>query len=135
MEPKRMVGIGLVCLAVAGGMFLSHVAGALFAGLKWNDPTFFGLENVTLTVVIGFVLAIGAAVYVYLSPKLREGGLDIATELKRVTWPSLAETRVSTVAVVIASLVSSLVLFFFDFVASKVMTIWVPAALHWLAGA
>jgi len=50
-----------------------------------------------------------------------------------VTWPSLAETRVSTIAVIIASLVSALILFVFDFVASKVMTAWVPGLLGWLA--
>ena len=133
MEPKRMVGIGLVALALAGGMFLDQVAKAIFAGLKLNDPQLIG-EDVTLTGLIGFALAVGIALYVYLNPKLREGGLDIAAELKRVSWPSIAETRVSTVAVVVASLVSSLILFFFDFIASKVMTIWVPAGLRWITG-
>ena len=134
MEPKRMVGIALVALAVAGGMFLEQVARVTFAALKWNDPQILGIDELTLTALIGFALAVGVAVYVYMNPKLREGGLDIAAELKRVSWPSLAETRVSTVAVVIASLVSSLILFFFDFVASKVMTIWVPAGLRWITG-
>lgn len=134
MEPKRMVGIGLVCLALAGGMFLDQVAQAIFAGLKLNDPQIIG-EDVTLTGLLGFGLAAALAIYVYMNAKLREGGLDIAAELKRVSWPSMAETRVSTIAVVIASLVSSLILFFFDFIASKVMTIWVPAGLRWLTGA
>ena len=134
MEPKRMVGIALVALAVTGGMFLDQVAKSIFAGLKWNDPQVLGVEDLTLTAVVGFALAIGGAVYVYMNPKLREGGLDIAAELKRVSWPSVAETRVSTIAVVIASLVSSIILFFFDFIASKVMTIWVPAGLRWITG-
>lgn len=134
MEPKRMVGIGLVCLALAGGMFLDQVAKAILAGLKLNDPQLIG-EDVTLTGLLGFGAAAALAIYAYMNPKLREGGLDIASELKRVSWPSMAETRVSTIAVVIASLVSALILFFFDFIASKVMTIWVPAGLRWLTGA
>ncbi|MGC4116586.1 MAG: preprotein translocase subunit SecE [Myxococcales bacterium] len=133
MEPKRMVGIGLVALGVAAGMFLDQVAKAIFAGLKLNDAQLIG-EDITVTGLIGFVLAGALAAYVWFTPKLREGGLDIAAELKRVSWPSIAETRVSTIAVVIASLVSSLILFFFDFIASKVMTIWVPAGLRWLTG-
>jgi len=132
MEPKRMVGIALFVFAVTGGMFLEQVLKAILGGLKWNDPTLLG--DITLTVLIGFGVAIGAAIYVYMNPKTREGGLEIAGELKRVTWPSVAETRVSTIAVVIASVVSSLILFFFDFIASKVMTIWVPAALRWITG-
>ncbi len=133
MEPKRMVGIGLVALALVGGMFLDQVCKAIFAGLKLNDPQLVG-DDITLTALIGFAAAAGVAVYVWMNPKTREGGLDIAAELKRVTWPSMAETRVSTIAVIIASLVSALILFFFDFVASKVMTIWVPAGLRWITG-
>ncbi|HEY3449126.1 MAG TPA: preprotein translocase subunit SecE [Myxococcales bacterium] len=133
MEPKRMVGIALVALAVTGGMFLDQVAKAIFAGLKLNDPQVL-VEDLTLTAIVGFAISAGVAIYVYMNPKLREGGLDIAAELKRVSWPSIAETRVSTIAVVIASLVSSLILFFFDFIASKVMTIWVPAGLRWITG-
>ncbi len=134
MEPKRMVGIALVAFALAGGMFLENVFKAILErGLKWTDPTLVG--DVTVTQLVAFALAIGVAAYVYLNPKTRETGLEIAGELKRVTWPSLAETRVSTVAVVVASVVCSLVLFFFDFLASKLMTIWVPAALRWVTGA
>ena len=129
-----MVGIALVALAVTGGMFLDQVAKSIFAGLKWNDPQFLGIEDMTVTSVVGFVISGAIALYIYFNPKLREGGLDIAAELKRVSWPSVAETRVSTVAVVIASLVSSIILFFFDFIASKVMTIWVPAGLRWITG-
>jgi preprotein translocase subunit SecE len=128
-----MVGVALFLFAVAGGMFLDRVAKAIFGALRWNDPQLVG-EDVTLTLLLGFGVAIAAALYVWFNQKLREGGLEIAAELKRVTWPSLAETRVSTIAVVIASLVASLVLFFFDFIASKVMTIWVPAGLRWITG-
>ncbi|MBI5546430.1 MAG: preprotein translocase subunit SecE [Deltaproteobacteria bacterium] len=135
MEPKRMVGIALFALAIAGGMFIDRVAKALFAALKWNDPALFGIDDLTLTGVIGFAIAVGVAIYLYMNARTREGGLEIAAELKRVTWPSLAETRVSTIAVIIASLVSSLILAFFDIVASKVMTTWVPAALRWATGA
>ena len=95
----------------------------------------FGIEDLTLTSVVGFAIAVAFVLYLYFTPSMREGGLDIAAELKRVTWPSLAETRVSTIAVVIASLVAAIILFFFDFVASKLMTIWVPAGLRWIAGA
>ena len=133
MEPKRMVGIALFLFAVAGGMFLDRIAKSVFGALRWNDPQLIG-EDVTLTLVVGFAVALAAVLYVWFSPKIRDGSLEIAAELKRVTWPSLAETRVSTIAVVIASLVASLILFFFDFVASKAMTIWVPAGLRFITG-
>lgn len=128
-----MVGIAFVLFTLAGGMFLSRVAQAVFGRLRWNDPQLFGIEELSVTAVLGFGLAIAGALALYLNQRVQTGSLDIAAELKRVTWPSLAETRVSTVAVIIASLVSALILFVFDFVASKVMTMWVPGLLGWLA--
>ena len=133
MEPRRMVGIAFFAFAFAGGMFLGHVLGAIIHALRWSDPSLLGQDELTLSVVIGFALSIGAAVYCWVSPSMRSVALDVATELKRVTWPSVAETQVSTVAVIVASVVSSGVLFGFDLVSSKVMTVWVPAALGWIA--
>ena len=51
----------------------------------------------------------------------------IATELMRVTWPSWEETRVSTFAVVIASVVAAVILFGIDTFSYKVMVDWLPA--------
>lgn len=133
LEPRRMVGIAYFSFALAGGMFLSHVIGAILAAVRWGDPSLLGIEELTVSAVVGFGLAIGAVVYCWVNPTVRTAALDVATELNRVTWPSLAETRVSTVAVIIASVVSSLVLFGFDFASSKVMTVWVPTALGWIA--
>lgn len=133
LEPRRLVGIAYVVFAAAAGMFLSHILSAVFAGLRWNDPQLLGIEDLTVTSLLGFVLAIGTAVALWMTPKVQGASLEVATELKKVTWPSFAETRVSTVAVIIASLVSSIILFVFDFLASKIMTVWVPGILGWLA--
>ena len=52
--------------------------------------------------------------------------LETATELMRVTWPSWHETRVSTAAVVVASLIAAVVLFAIDSIAYKTMVDWLP---------
>jgi len=132
-EPRRMVGIAFVVFGLVVAMFLGRVLSQVLAALRWNDPQLFGIEELTVSSVVGFAIAAGAAVACYFNPRIYAGSLDIATELKKVTWPSLGETRVSTIAVIIASIVSALVLFFFDLVSSKVMTEWVPAFLSWLA--
>ena len=49
-------------------------------------------------------------------PRTQTVSLEIALELKRVTWPSLRETRASTVAVVVASFIAAIVLGIFDFI-------------------
>ncbi len=133
LEPRRMVGIAFLGFALAGGMFLSHVIAAVLQGVRWGNPSLLGIDELTPSALAGFAVSVGAVVYCWLNQRLRAGALDVATELNRVTWPSLAETRVSTVAVIIASVVSAAVLFGFDFASSKVMTVWVPAALGWIA--
>jgi preprotein translocase subunit SecE len=45
----------------------------------------------------------------------------------KVTWPSWDETRVATVAVIVASAVAAVVLFGIDTVAAKLMVDWLPA--------
>jgi len=49
-----------------------------------------------------------------------------------VTWPSWEETRVSTFAVVFASLVASLVLAAIDAFSLRLMVDWLPVFWEWL---
>jgi len=131
-EPKRMVGLAFVAFGLLAAALLNKAIGALFDLLSWNKQQLFG-EDLTVVTLIAVVVSAGAAIGAYMHPRVRAGGLDIAAELKKVTWPSFGETRVSTVAVIIASLVSATILFLFDFISSKVMTEWLPVVLGWLA--
>jgi preprotein translocase subunit SecE len=65
--------------------------------------------------------------FCYVHPEVRRLSIEVATELMRVTWPSWAETRVSTVAVVVASGLAAVILFAIDTLAYKVMVDWLPA--------
>jgi preprotein translocase subunit SecE len=60
---------------------------------------------------------------------MRSLAMETASELMKVTWPSRAETWVSTWAVVIASLVAGILLFGIDTMAYKLMVQWLPALL------
>lgn len=133
LEPRRLVGIAFVVFAVIGAMFLHQIVALILGALRVNDPALFGVQGFTVSVIVGTLLAAGIALFCFFNQRIYAGSLDIATELKRVTWPSLGETRVSTIAVIIASLVSALILFFFDLISSKVMAEWVPGLLGWLA--
>ncbi len=72
-------------------------------------------------------LTIGGGFYAWFNPKSRAVSIEVATELMRVTWPTWEETRISTVAVVIASLVAALILFGIDSFSYKVMVDWLPS--------
>jgi len=111
-QPKRIVAIFYVAAAFALGMFLEKVFELAFAAAGVND--FVVLSDWTLSTVLGFVVAIAAAVVVWRIPKTQRVSMEIALELRKVTWPSLRETRASTIAVIVASFVAAVILGIFD---------------------
>ena len=122
MDPKRMVGVFYVLAAVALGVFLEKVLGLVFSYARWNDPAVFG-EDWTLTTVLGFAIAAVAAVVTWRTPKTQTTSFEIAGELKKVTWPTLRETRAATVAVVIATFAAAVILGVFDYVWAKLSSL------------
>ena len=126
LDPQRLV-IGFYILAViVVGLFIERVIGLAWGRFGWKDPEVVEGVGIHLTTVIGFAIAIAAAVGAWMNPRIRTLSNEVAAELMKVTWPSWAETRVSTVAVIIASLVSAVILFGIDTVAYKVMVDWLP---------
>jgi len=111
-QPRRIVAIFYVLAAIAVGLFLEKVVEIGFSAAGVND---FGvLGDWTLSTVVGFGLAAAAAVTIWRVPRTQQVSLEIALELRRVTWPSLRETRASTIAVIIASFVAAVILGVFD---------------------
>jgi preprotein translocase subunit SecE len=108
-----MVLVFYVLAALALGVFLEKVLGLSFSYARWNDPAVLG-EDWTLTTVLGFALAVATALLVWRMPKTQTVSLEIASELNKVTWPTLRETRAATIAVVIATAIAAVILGAFD---------------------
>ncbi|ACG73504.1 preprotein translocase, SecE subunit [Anaeromyxobacter sp. K] len=113
-QPKRVVGIFYVLAAIALGIFLEKVLELALGYAGVNDFAVF--SDWTLSTVAGFALAIATAVVVWRIPKTQQVSLEVALELRRVTWPSMRETRAATVAVIVASAVAAVILGLFDLV-------------------
>ena len=113
-QPKRLVAIAYVLAALAIGVFLEKVLALVFAYVRVNDFEIVG--GWSLSTVLGFALAAIVAIVVWRIPKTQTVSLEVALELRRVTWPSLRETRAATVAVIAASAIAAVVLGLFDFV-------------------
>ncbi|ACL65703.1 preprotein translocase, SecE subunit [Anaeromyxobacter dehalogenans 2CP-1] len=113
-QPKRVVGIFYVLAAIALGIFLEKVLELALGYAGVNDFAVF--SDWTLSTVTGFALAIATAVVVWRIPKTQQVSLEVALELRRVTWPSMRETRAATVAVIVASAVAAVILGLFDLV-------------------
>ncbi len=122
LDPRRLVAIFFVFAALAVGVFLERILSLVFSYTRWTDPILFG-EDWTLTTVVGYGVAIAAAIVAWKTPKVQTVSLEIAGELKKVTWPSLRETRAATVAVVVATFVSAIILGIFDYVWAKLSSL------------
>jgi preprotein translocase subunit SecE len=112
-QPKRYVAIFYVLAAVAFGFFLERVIALGFSYARVNDFQILG-EGWSLSTVIGFAMAAVVAVVVWRIPKTQSASLEVALELRRVTWPTVRETRAATVAVIAASFVAAIILGGFD---------------------
>jgi preprotein translocase subunit SecE len=117
MDPKRLVAIFYVFAAIVVGIFLEKLLGIGLSYARFNDRQVLG--DLTLSDLAGYacyVLAFGAAWVTWRRPRAQEVSLEVAGELKKVTWPGLRETRAATVAVVVATFVAAVILGLFDFV-------------------
>jgi preprotein translocase subunit SecE len=122
-QPRRIVAIFYVLAAIALGVFLERVLQLAFNAAGLNDRAVFSDWNVST--LVGFAIAAVAAMVVWRIPKTQQVSLEVALELRRVTWPSLRETRAATIAVIVASAVAALVLGLFDLVWG-----WLSAQLY-----
>jgi len=66
--------------------------------------------------LMGLLAGVGVAVFLWFSDVVNKFGMEVAGELRNVTWPTWPETRVSTIVVVVTTVVVSLILGLFDMV-------------------
>lgn len=122
MDPRRMVVIFFVLAAIAVGVFLEKILGLVFSYARWNDPAIFG-EDWSLTTVLGYAIAAAVAVVAWRTTRVQTVSFEIAAELKKVTWPTLRETRAATVAVLVATFAAAVILGVFDYVWAKLSSL------------
>jgi len=126
MSPGRLVVIFYLGAGLIVAMFLGRMLALIWAGFGWGDKAVLEGLDWTVTQLLGVLLAGGAAAGCYFHPRTRGLSNEVASELMKVTWPTWGETRLSTTAVVVASLVAAVVLFGIDTVAYQLMVDWLP---------
>lgn len=65
------------------------------------------------------IIATVAGIVMYKNDRLYHLANEVATELKKVTWPTAKEVRSATIVVIIMAIISALILGLFDFVWSN----------------
>lgn len=114
MNLQRFVNIGYVLVGlltwVIGGSLLGWFFDLVSADF---DKPLIGTEF-SRSNLLGLVLGIAVGVALKLNRNVNAWGLEVANELKKVTWPSWEETKMSTVVVIITSIIVALILGLFD---------------------
>jgi preprotein translocase subunit SecE len=112
---SRLVAIGYVVLGLLAGLFLEHVLLAVLGSFGPTQPLTRPLYNDwTWCSIIGLAIVAGVGIYLWKNPKTHKLSLEIVEELRKVSWPSLAETRAATIAVIVASIIAAVLLGLFD---------------------
>jgi len=114
MTNLRIVVLGYFGFAVLGGLFAEDVVRTIFAKANIVDQQLLG-DSWMLSTAIGFAIGFGVAIYCWVRKDLKEAAVEVAQEMRKVTWPSMNETRVSTIAVIVCSIVIAIFLGVFDF--------------------
>jgi preprotein translocase SecE subunit len=110
---STLVGIFFLLSAAVVAVVISKALASLFAVLRVTDTALVG-DQVTLSVLLGVVVAVLAAGALYAWPKTKNYTGAVAEELNKVNWPTWAETKVNTLVVVVTSVIAAMILGVFD---------------------
>jgi len=114
MKNSNIVAISFFAFAVLLGFFLEQVVRFVWRYTGWADAELLGPEW-TVTTLIAFGVAFVAVLATWMNAGAREYTFEVASEIKKVTWPSMDETKAATWAVIAVSVVVAGVLGVFDF--------------------
>ena len=118
MSQERIVNFTFV----VAGLLLWFLSGHLFAflfdviGPQW-DLEILGAEF-RLSSLLGAGVGVVGGIALWRDARLFTLAHEVVSELRKVTWPSAGETRVTTVVVVVTTLLAAGCLSVFDFVFS-----------------
>jgi preprotein translocase subunit SecE len=104
---------------------LIYLVGGLlgFVLLKWTGDWIWGYFTRTpdefLIILCSAVVSLFGGIYLYKKEESYALVNEVASELKKVTWPNAQEVKTSTIVVVFMTILSALLLGFFDAVWSK----------------
>ncbi|MEW5740802.1 MAG: preprotein translocase subunit SecE [Myxococcota bacterium] len=126
MDRQRLVVISYLVFGLILTLFFGHLLGLAMAALNLKNGQVVEGVDIKLGDLLGFALSVGLFVWAWTNQKVKALSNEVAEELMRVTWPSWDETRTSTIAVVVASLIASVILFGMDSLSYKLMVDWLP---------
>jgi preprotein translocase subunit SecE len=114
MNLQRFVNIGYVLVGLLSWVIGSSLFGWLMDLISRDfDRPLIGTDFARSD-LLGLICGLSAGIALKLNRNVNTWALEVANELKKVTWPSWDETRMSTVVVIITSIIAALILGSFD---------------------
>ena len=114
MNLQRFVNIAYVLAGLVTWLISARLFGGIFDLFSRDfDKALIGTEFARSD-MLGLLCGIAVGVALKLNRAVNTWGLEVANELKKVTWPSWEETKMSTVVVVVTSIIVALILGLFD---------------------
>jgi preprotein translocase subunit SecE len=104
---------------------LIYLVGAVltFYVLQWSIDWIWGYFGTAPSEIrLSLFSAAGAIVFsmvMYRSDRIYTLANEVASELKKVTWPTAKEVRTATIVVIVMAIISAIILGVFDFVWSN----------------
>lgn len=111
---EKYVRIGFVLTGLLTWMSIAAIVSAVFQFVNPNLDLLLLGAQFTISDLIGLATGITVASVLWFNERVNQIGLEIASELRNVTWPTWPETRVSTIVVVITTIIVSIILGLFD---------------------
>ncbi len=124
---RRWIGMAFLVFGVVLWVVVAKFLGTvmLWTGMEEYDFQLLG-DQFKLTTLIGFATALSLGVWAYRHPMLSTLSEEVVVELKKVTWPTRAETRAATIVVIITVFILSFFLGMFDLAWSKILSFIYP---------
>ena len=108
---KKWLDLGLGGVALASWLIFRQVFNAAwdFFRLPIQESLPIGIPE-----ILAFVSAVAVFVILRRQAKVQEFGMEVLSELSKVTWPTRKETVISTGVIMVMVGIASVLLFFFD---------------------
>jgi preprotein translocase subunit SecE len=111
---EKYVRIGFVLAGILVWIVMASFLATAFLLVRpdWDRPLLG--PQFSISTLMGIAFGVGVTLVLWFNRQVNRLGLEIASELRNVTWPSWPETRVSTIVVIVTTVVVALILGLFD---------------------
>lgn len=114
MNLQRFVNIGYAIIGIVTWVIAAGLFGWAFELISADlDRPLIGTEFARSD-LLGLVCGVAVGVALKMNRAVNTWALEVANELRRVSWPSWEETRLSTIVVVVTSVVVAVLLGILD---------------------